>query len=224
MKINWDKHHILPIRLGGTDEPSNLLKCNKAMHAFMHMLLWEEHGKYEDWIAWKALSGSIGNDEILIEKAKLGGYNARKSLVKHFSNPENRLKKIEPAKKAREKWWNNLSKEQQRSWLEKVSGKGRKQPQSQKDAVSKANKGKIFTQEHKNNLSTSHKTESVKQSILARYNNKWIIGDPEGIIHESLDLTGFCDKYNLSRGAMGQLANGKRTYYKGYSCQKVNRS
>lgn len=49
--------------MGGTDEPSNLIKVNTAMHAFLHKLLWEEHGNEYDLIAWKCLSGQITNEE-----------------------------------------------------------------------------------------------------------------------------------------------------------------
>ena len=34
--IKWHKHHLIPRHAGGSDDPSNLLKCNVAMPAFLH--------------------------------------------------------------------------------------------------------------------------------------------------------------------------------------------
>jgi hypothetical protein len=56
--------------MGGTDVPSNLVKVNTAMHAFLHKCLWEEHGFIEDKLAWLGLTGQIGKDEILQELSK----------------------------------------------------------------------------------------------------------------------------------------------------------
>ena len=62
---------MIPRHRGGTDEPSNLLKVNVKLHAFLHKLLWEESGEQYDFIAWKCLSGQITNEEanILATKA-----------------------------------------------------------------------------------------------------------------------------------------------------------
>lgn len=57
--------------MGGSDEPSNLLKVNTAMHAFLHKLLWEEHGNQYDYIAWKCLSGQISNEEANVMATKV---------------------------------------------------------------------------------------------------------------------------------------------------------
>ena len=57
--------------MGGTDDPTNLIKVNTAMHAFLHKLLWEEHGNQYDFIAWKCLSGQITNEEANILATKV---------------------------------------------------------------------------------------------------------------------------------------------------------
>lgn len=45
--------------MGGTNCPSNLIKVNIAMHAFLHKCLWEEYGFVEDKLAWQGLSGQM---------------------------------------------------------------------------------------------------------------------------------------------------------------------
>ena len=61
--IVWHKHHIVPKHAGGTDEPSNLLKCNIAMHSFMHEQRYRETGDVYDKIAAAALKGQIPHAE-----------------------------------------------------------------------------------------------------------------------------------------------------------------
>jgi hypothetical protein len=68
--IYWHQHHIIPRHMGGTDDRNNLLKCNAACHAFLHKLLWEEHGNQYDRIAWQCLSGQITNEEANIMATK----------------------------------------------------------------------------------------------------------------------------------------------------------
>lgn len=64
--------------MGGSDDPSNLVFLTVAEHAEAHKKLYEEYGKYEDLFAWKGLSGQLGNEERLQERARLGGINANK--------------------------------------------------------------------------------------------------------------------------------------------------
>lgn len=51
--------------MGGTDDPSNLVELTVEEHALAHKKLYEEHNKWEDYCAWQALSGRIGQEEIL---------------------------------------------------------------------------------------------------------------------------------------------------------------
>lgn len=58
-------HHILPKYLGGTDDPSNLVELTVEEHAEAHRILYEQHGNWQDYCAWQALSGRIGQEEAL---------------------------------------------------------------------------------------------------------------------------------------------------------------
>lgn len=70
-------HHIIPRHMGGTDDPDNLIEMTVQEHAEAHRILYEKFNKHEDYVAWKALSAQIGKDEIMTEKARLGGYNRK---------------------------------------------------------------------------------------------------------------------------------------------------
>lgn len=75
------KHHIIPKHMGGTDDESNLVELTIEEHAEAHRKLYEEHGKLEDYLAWKGLSGQIGKSEILSEIYKQNGKNRGKRNI-----------------------------------------------------------------------------------------------------------------------------------------------
>jgi len=85
--IIYHNHHIIPKHMGGTDDPSNLIKLTVEEHAGAHKLLWEKDGRWQDEIAWKALSGQISSAEAIITAVKKAntGRKATDELRKHFS-------------------------------------------------------------------------------------------------------------------------------------------
>lgn len=58
------KHHIIPKHMGGTDDSTNLVELTIEEHAEAHRALYEQYGKWQDEIAWKALSGQISKADI----------------------------------------------------------------------------------------------------------------------------------------------------------------
>jgi len=65
-------HHIIPKYMGGTNDAENLVELTVEEHAEAHRTLYEQHGNVQDKIAWLALSGRIGKEEILRMKQGLG--------------------------------------------------------------------------------------------------------------------------------------------------------
>lgn len=59
------KHHIIPRHAGGTDDPFNLIELMIEEHAEAHRKLYEEYGRWQDFVAWQALSKTIGKEEII---------------------------------------------------------------------------------------------------------------------------------------------------------------
>ena len=104
--IIFHNHHIIPRHMGGTDEPSNLLKVNTALHAFLHKMLYEEHGSEYDRIAWRCLTGQITNEEANIEATKAANtgkapWNKGKKIGPQ--SPEMVKKRMDAMKEARER-------------------------------------------------------------------------------------------------------------------------
>jgi hypothetical protein len=78
------KHHIIPKHMGGTDDSSNIVELTVEEHAEAHRKLYEQHGRWEDNLAYKALSGAIGKEEITLERQREAG--------RRVKSPEERAK------------------------------------------------------------------------------------------------------------------------------------
>ena len=112
MKINYHIHHLVPAHAGGTDDPSNLVKVNKAMHAFMHRLRYQETGDYYDCCAANLLSGDWTAEQARQEACKHGQQlsdtflpAAIKNLQDYNSRPfeeRSQIAKINGAKQSKE--------------------------------------------------------------------------------------------------------------------------
>lgn len=98
----YHKHHIIPKHMGGTDDPTNLVKLTVQEHAKAHRILYEKYGHWQDYAAWIGLSKQIPSLEVI-------RYVQRMSMLgKTAWN-----KGIPNSKKQKEKIANSLSKE----WL-----------------------------------------------------------------------------------------------------------
>jgi hypothetical protein len=61
--------------MGGTDDPSNLVELTIEEHANAHRILYEQHGKWQDKVAWQGLLGLMSHEQIMEEM-----YAARKGI------------------------------------------------------------------------------------------------------------------------------------------------
>jgi hypothetical protein len=131
-------HHILPQYLGGTDDPSNLIELTVEAHAEAHRLLYEQHGNWQDYCAWQALSGRIGQEEIL--RMKQGMANKGKKRT-----DEQRARYKEAARKR----------------VERHRADGTLEAANKKR--SESHKGKVKSEEHIANWSASRKGHAVSE-------------------------------------------------------------
>lgn len=92
--------------MGGSDDPSNLIELTVEEHAEAHRKLWEEHGCWQDELAWKGLLQMINRQELISQiisnthKGKIVSTETRNKL-------SNSLKGIKRPKT--EKWKQNQS-------------------------------------------------------------------------------------------------------------------
>ena len=143
------KHHIIPKHAGGTDDPSNLIYLTVEEHAEAHKKLWEEHGRWQDHIAWKALAGSIGQDEIIYRKV-------RPNLGKKFSD-ETKRKMSE----------NNPMKRKEISEKSANWKRGRKRSVETKAKISTTMTGRTLSEETKKKKSEAMKRYHANRAFSA---------------------------------------------------------
>ena len=118
--------------MGGTDDPSNLIELSVEEHAEAHRKLYEEHGCWEDRVAYQALGGIIGKEEIisqvLSESGKRGGAKGKGRIA------WNKGKKLGPNEKLREYNKTRVYSEEQKERMRAggvnagKKNKGRKRP------------------------------------------------------------------------------------------------
>ena len=78
--------------MGGTDDPNNIIELTPEEHAEAHRKLYEEHGHWQDKVAWIGLAGLATKAEhvamLLSEAGKKGGRMASRKR-KPFSEWKN---------------------------------------------------------------------------------------------------------------------------------------
>jgi hypothetical protein len=136
----------MPKHAGGTDDPSNLIYLTVEEHAEAHKMLFEQYGRWQDELAWKALSGQIETAEATILAGKLA--NTGKKLS------ENHKKKIGVANKIA-----NKGKQRSSEHKKKISDSLKNIPLSDlhKEAISKSLTGKSKSSNHKHKIALAAK-------------------------------------------------------------------
>ena len=74
----YHKHHIIPKHMGGSDDPSNIVKLTIEEHAEAHRILYEQFGNEYDRIAWLGLTNSIDSQELVYLTQVEGGRHVQR--------------------------------------------------------------------------------------------------------------------------------------------------
>jgi hypothetical protein len=82
------RHHIMPRYRGGSDDPSNLVEVSVVQHAMWHFCNYQLWGEPEDRLAWRALAGSVGKEEIILEKLEIAKRRSREKVKQLLQDPE----------------------------------------------------------------------------------------------------------------------------------------
>ena len=151
----YHKHHIIPRHAGGTDDPSNIIELTVEEHAEAHRKLYEEHGRWQDKLAWLGLSGQIGKDEIIqMQKSEAGKMNLGRKLS------EETKRKMSESKMGQEAWNKGLPRtdETKRKISDTMSGtKQSEETKRKRSASMKGMKRGPMSEEHKRKLSEAAK-------------------------------------------------------------------
>jgi hypothetical protein len=71
--VTYHLHHIVPRHAGGTNDPENLIRVTVEQHAELHFARYLQYGEMGDWMAFHSLSGQMNTQEVILQKASLGG-------------------------------------------------------------------------------------------------------------------------------------------------------
>ena len=146
-KTHHHQHHIVPKHMGGTNDKSNLITVTVAQHAHLHKILYDVNGRWEDYYAWKGLSGSIGKEEII--RLILSAAHKGKKLS------EETRRKMSESKKGK-----SPSEETRKKISE--SNKGKKRSEKTRKKMSESQKGKTFSEETRKKISERLKGKPIK--------------------------------------------------------------
>ncbi len=181
--------------MGGTNDPSNLIKLPLWAHAEVHRRLFEVYGNIEDNIAYRMLSGKPeGAEELRIELAKRNYQKWLKEKpeeVKRWKEKQRSVRKGKPSILPPEHY-------------QKQAEKFRNIPRSQevKDKISKAKKGKSIPQPNQMKI-----YEIIK---------------PDGEILIVKGLNEFCKNEGIAASNLCAVAKGRLKQHKGYVAKIVD--
>jgi hypothetical protein len=80
------KHHIIPKHAGGTDNPRNLIELSIDEHAEAHRKLYEEYGRWQDYVAWQGLAKLSPKEELVKIRQSEAGKKCRQLHPNPFKN------------------------------------------------------------------------------------------------------------------------------------------
>ena len=150
--------------MGGSDDPSNLIELTVEQHAEAHRLLWETHGKVEDYVAWKALSGNIHTVEEERRLIAADGYRRflksekGKKWIQENMIGKDRTKSVEAMRKANtnrpktetEKTKNAIAhtgKKHSDETIKKLSELAKNRSEEHRQKIAQSNRGKKRSKE-----------------------------------------------------------------------------
>jgi len=158
----FHKHHTIPRHAGGTNHQSNIEYITVEEHALAHKKLFEQHGRWQDELAWKALSGQITEQEIIRTKQSHFGEKNGMFGKKHTKDSIEKMRDValiggfgkgKRTKEICDKLKDIWTKEKRTERSQKYSGSnnpmfGKKRTKEEKELISKNNKrphiGKIW--------------------------------------------------------------------------------
>lgn len=161
----WEKHHIIPKCLGGSNAVENLVLLTAREHYIAHQLLMKAYPENRN------LSLSF--------ECMLWGQDKRRITAKQFEKLKEFRSKNRKGIKFSEEHIKNLSIAQQKRYLnnpvseetkQKISeaNKGKVRTEEQKDRLSNSKMGIKFSEEHKKSLSEAWKTRENKNPNKGR--------------------------------------------------------
>ena len=152
-------HHIIPKHMGGSNDTSNLVQLTIEEHAEAHRKLYEQHGMWQDEIAWKGLAGIIGHEEAVARACA-----------------SNKGTKLSEERKAARRAYRHTEGAKRKIGMANIRiHTGKKHSEQAREKMRISHLGITLTEEHKKNISISL-TGELNPGI--KYRGKSWIKDP----------------------------------------------
>ena len=216
--------------MGGTDDPSNIIELTIDEHSEAHRKLYEEHGHWQDYLAWQGLSGRLSKEEIIREKISKT-HRGKKLSSEHIEILREKGKKLIGDKNPMYGKKYNKTEETKKMISEQMIGKNKgKTPWNKgktgiyseevtkiisEKAKKRHSEGKYDYSQLKTNMLGKQQTIKQKNAVAKANSKMWKVKDPEGLEVYLINLTKFCRENNLDQG---NLSRGK---YKGWTAVKL---
>jgi len=81
----FDKHHIIPRYMKGSDDFENIVTVSRTCHTMFHYCNWRLWNNKEDYIAYKGLSSQISKEEIIKQTISIAGKRSYENKTGMFS-------------------------------------------------------------------------------------------------------------------------------------------
>jgi hypothetical protein len=183
----YHNHHKIPKHAGGSDDPSNIIRLTVEEHAEAHRLLYEQYGRWQDYVAFKALEGTAPKTE-LIKMIQSFATKGKKQSIEHIQkrkmfgekNPMyGKFGELNPMYGKKGELSPNFGKKHSKETKEKIS-----KNHKQKGIKPPSQKGIPKSEEHKNKLSKPKpklvcRLKDRKEMSLSNFSN-WVRMEENG--------------------------------------------
>jgi len=214
----YHNHHIIPLHINGPDTPKNLIKLTIEEHALAHKKLWEEHGRWQDKLAWRSLSGQITHAEASQMARRMGQLGRIKTIEER--NKISLSKKGKPNLKL--KGYKHTEEFKRKISMSHI---GKKLSQNTKNQMSKTHTGMKYSPYHCQRITEGlmgHKhSQTTKNKISNKRSQTWVVINPQGKSFEITNLHKFCKENDLYTANLHRVAYGKANHHKGWKCEKI---
>lgn len=150
--------------MGGTDEKSNLVELSVEGHAEAHRKLYEEHGNWQDYLAWQGLLKLLTTEECGLVAVKKGYQKSRAAMTDVEKNRRNGNHTLKNKVGLFDQKYNAIRSE----WAGNTF-RGKHHTDEAKLKIGTANKGKIPW--NKGKPQTPETKEKIRRSMI-EYNKR----------------------------------------------------
>jgi hypothetical protein len=169
--VYYEKHHIIPESMGGSNDPSNIIRLTAREHFIAHWLLWRIHGTKQMAFAFYAMVNMGKNQSVkssrIYEEAKM----ARRTFIIENNKKYHKGKKLSDKEVARvtELFKNMIRTEEHRKNISK-SLTGKSKSESHRKKLSESLSGYDWSSYKERNgkiaLKNSGKNNGMAKSVI----------------------------------------------------------